>query len=196
MGGQSLFDMVSFLDRLRRSFKPALLVVLFLTLLALVIVLLIPREYISEGAILPPYSAAGGSNVLSQLSGLMGGFSGNFALPAMVSPSDLYAALLQSPTIIDPVINKFGLKERYNAQYITGVRASFRKKLEVKITREGMVKVRYREKSPELASAIVNSLMDELDKLNRNLRIWSARNYRIFVEKRLDAVKTELETRR
>ncbi len=195
MPAPPLFDMLSFAERVRRSFKPALFIVLSLTFLALVILLLIPRNYISEAVILPPYRGAS-ADLITQFSGLLGGLGKDFILPAMVTPSDLYAALIQSPRVIDPVIKRFDLMRRYNAQYITGARSAFKKRLTVKLTREGMVKVRYRERRPQLAADIVNALIDELDKLNRELRIWSARNYRLFVEERLEEVKRELTERK
>ena len=196
VGHPPLFNMVSFLERVRKSFKPALLIVLFFTLLALVIVLLIPKNYVSRATILPPYRVGGRTDIMAQVSGFLGGAGGDFLLPAMASPSDLYGALLKSPAVMDPVIKQFNLQQRYNSQFITGARAAFKKKMDVAITREGMVKVSYQERSPELAANIVNALVNQLDKLNRELRIWSARNYRIFVENRLEEVKQELEDSR
>ena len=193
---QRLFDLISILEGLCRAKKSIALFVLGLTLFALLLVQIVPKSYEAEAVILPPYRASVGvSGLLSEFSGLFPamGEGGEFVLPFMITPSDLYAALISTPAITDTVIIQFGLAKEYRAKTMLIAREKFKKHLKVKLSREGLIKVKFSAKTPQKASDIVNALLKRLDNLNQNLRIWSARNYRMYIEERLKECGDSLE---
>lgn len=192
---RQLFDLPLFLEELGRAKKKITLFVLVVSFIALVVVTFVPKEYTAEAIILPPYQTnIGVGGLLAGLAGFIGGSAGGeFVLPFMVSPSDLYASIIKTPAVMDTVIIEYGLMKDYKKRSLYYARLAFKKKLKVKQTKEGMINVSFSHREPQKAALVVNGILNRLDNINKNLRIYSARNFRIYVQERLNECAESLE---
>ncbi len=190
-----IFDIVTVLEELYRIRKPIILFVLGFSFIALLIVTFMPKEYVSDAVVLPPYQTQIG--VGGMLAGIFGMFSssagGEFVLPFMVTPSDLYASMIKTPAVLDTVIKEFELMRDYKKRSLYDAREKFKRKLKVKQTKEGMIEVSFSHRKLKKSADVVNAVIRRLDEINKNLRIYSARNYRIYVEERLKECSDSLE---
>ena len=119
----------------------------------------------------------------------MGGGGGNYALPMMVTPSDLWGALAKSNAVVDTIMAQFDLKERYGSKNRELARKAVHGHMETEVTGEGLLLVSYESKDPELAKEITDAIVNHLDRINRDFRTGQAGATREFIEERL--VETE-----
>lgn len=105
-----------------------------------------------------------------------------------------YEEILVSRRCLEAVIKKFGLMERDEFEYMEDAVKAFREeKLKIEMDKvSGVLRVRVLDKNPLLAKEMVESLLEELDKINIELSITNAKNNREFIEKRYFLAKEEL----
>ncbi|OGU55589.1 MAG: hypothetical protein A2V66_15655 [Ignavibacteria bacterium RBG_13_36_8] len=162
--------------------------VIVLTLLSAVYSLLMVQKYTSTATILPPSSemetmfgfiSGGIPGGLSGISKLAGG------LPGLTSPSDLYAAVLNSGYIRSIIVNKYDLKKEFKAKTMEDANKMLSKIVNISVTPEGIIVVSVIYKNKFLAADIANSFVEELDKFNNEVSMTMGKKYRIFIEERL-----------
>ncbi|MBN1755898.1 hypothetical protein JW877_06755 [bacterium] len=153
-------------------------------LIAMGLSFLLPKWYQGEVVVLPPLSEdAGSAGISAFLTGA--GFSlggGEFSLPMMTTPADLWKAMIQSRGVADSIIAAFDLQSRYRKKNMAKTRKSFLKHSELEVTGEGILHIRFEDKNPEIAAQVANAIADRLDRLNRQIKSGSARNTREFIE--------------
>lgn len=189
---------VSFLDYIEYLVSHIRIIILNGVLVAVVafgITSLLPRWYEGEVEIMPPQSTGGG--IMGMAASLAGGFSltsgGEFKLPFMTTPSDLYSAMVKSRAVIDPIIDKYSLQEYYRKKDIDETRKKFLKYLTTSVTSEGIVEVKFLAKrDPVFSAAVANDVVKRLDEVNRNLLSQSAKSTREFVGGRLAQCRERL----
>lgn len=167
---------------------------LIVTVIAVAIAFLLPRTYRAKATILPPESE-------SPLSGLMGLTSGhiamavtNFALPLMATPSDLYASMLESETILSEVVDSLNLIEVYDSEDKWNAVANLKDDLYVKVDPDGIIVVEADAKTRELAANIANLAVRRLDDLNRRLENSKGREFSAFLERRRDETSRQFDS--
>ncbi|RKZ30775.1 hypothetical protein DRQ33_07635 [bacterium] len=165
-------------------------------ILAVCIGYLLPKWYRAEAQVLPPYSSRGIAS--SMLSGIVGGVmglggEGNFELPFMVSPTDLWAAVAKSTGIADSVIAKYDLKQRYGARNMYFARKYYLEHLYVDISQEGILTIGYEDYNPDTSAMITSTIVQLLDKTLRKVHTTSAHRTRQFLEDRIAQCEKELE---
>jgi len=164
------------------------------TVLAIVISLLLPKTYEAKTTVLPPES----ESPMSALAGLSAGHLAmavtNFSLPLMATPSDLYASMLQSQTILGETVDSLGLMSVYDSEKRQSAIETLKKKVHVRVEPEGIVTVQAEAHSPQLAADIANTMIEMLDRLNRRLQNQKGTEYREFLSKRLDETDSLLAT--
>lgn len=166
-------------------------------IVSLVIAFLIPKEYKSTASIMPPDQNGSSAMMLAALFGHTGlGSLGSFAsgLLGGRGTTALYIDLLESGTVRGRLIDRFDLQHVYHTRY----RFSTAKKLGhyTKITEDkksGVLTIEVEDTDRARARDLAQAYLDELNKILNRTSTSSARQERLFIEHRLDAVKTDLE---
>lgn len=149
----------------------------------------LPRRYKATAKILPPMEEVmPGRSILAGLGREFGlGMPGISGMPTTL---DMFLAILKSNTILDRVIEGYGLIEAY------GKKGDAAKKLregtELRLEPEGVVAVSVESRSPELSARAANAYISELDRFVKETNMTRGRNTRIFVERRLGDVRVDL----
>lgn len=105
-----------------------------------------------------------------------------------------YEEILNSRRCIEFIIHKYGLMERDDYRFLEDAVKDFREeKLEVRIEKlSGIMFVSVQDKDPVLAKQMVETLLQELDKINIELNVTNAKSNREFIEKRYIQSKEDL----
>lgn len=157
---------------------------------SLLVTLFLPKWYATTTQILPPQSEGGLdmiSRLPSEISGLTGGFLG------VKSTGDLWVGILNSQRILDSVIERFGLRERYGVSTIEDARMGLKRVVRIDKAKKGeIISITVEEKDPKMAADIANAFVEELDRVNRSLAMTAGQRTRTFVETRLREAKEAL----
>jgi len=149
--------------------------------------LLSPKWYKSTASVLQAEKTDFLSSI-SGLSSLVKGFSPSSGLSALTGNTefDKYIAILKSTTLVDDVIDKFGLKKEYDLEdsYHEKIIKRFFSNLEIEVADEGNLVINFFDKDPQRAADIVNYMIDQLNIINTRLSVSNARFNREFIEKR------------
>jgi len=161
-------------------------------LLVVLISLFLPKWYTATTSILPPQGEGGGLSLPSGLATLAS-LSGGLSLPGTATPSDVFAAILKSRSVVEGVIRVNGLMKVYKAKDLQEAMRTLHNHSNVDVSPEGIIRIEVTEKDPSLAARVANSLVEALDEVNREKSTSRAKSARIFIEKRLDSTKAELK---
>lgn len=161
-------------------------------ILAVVVSLLLPNVYTGKTVIQPPQQqgSLSASMLLGQLGGLAGVAGGAMGLK---NPSDLYVGMLKSRTVADALIQRFKLKELYKVKTITSARSALEGATVIAAGKDGFITIEYSNKDPQLAAAIANAYVEELDSLATALDAKEALGRKAFYEKQLKEVREDLD---
>jgi capsule polysaccharide export protein KpsE/RkpR len=170
-----------------------------ISLLASVILcfFVIPKRYTSVATIMPPDSGGASSLLMSALSGKGGlGALGGIAASLLQQHNStaLYISLLESGTIADHLIDRFDLRKVYRKRYY--IDAAKHLARETKITddkKSSVMTIKVEDTDPVRARDLAQAYLDELNKLVNRTSTSSARQERLFVERRLHEVQNDLE---
>ncbi len=161
--------------------------VFIITAAATAFALLSPKWYKSTASVLP----AEKTDLLSSLSGLSSlvkGFSPSRGLAALTGNSDFdkYMAILKSTTLVDDVIERFGLKKEYDLEdsYHEKIFKKFFSNFDMEVANEGNLEISFYDKDPQKAADVVNYMVAQLSAINTRLSIKNAKYNREFIEKR------------
>ncbi len=158
------------------------------TFIGIVTSFLLIQLFTATATILPPNTQQDAMfGLLSTgILGSMATFSrlGNI-LPGASTPSDLFAAIMQSDRIKDEIIKKFNLMKEFKCKTITDARKELKSITKITVNNEGIVSVSVTYKNKYLAADIANAYIEELDKFNTQTAMTVGKKYRIFIEKRL-----------
>ncbi len=163
---------------------------------AIVLALLLPRWYAAEARVL---RSEGGMSLLGMvdratggLSSLLGGGGGDYVR---------YLAILTSRTMMESVVEEFDLAEVYGLEADDGeVPAN----LAVEVLAQNVefevdvkfdyLAVRAYDRDPARAAAMANFIVDRLNRENARLSSQSARESRLFIERRLRQAEADLDS--
>lgn len=166
------------------------------TLVALVVSLILPKVYTAEALLLPPKNTTIPVAGLSRLAEVASATQG-LNLPVMVTTGDVYTRMLSSRRVADAIIDSFNLVQRLDAENKDW---AYKKLIEdiasFNVTEEGLLRIAVEHRDPDLAAAVANAFVDELDEVNRTISSARARENRRFIEERLIQVKEELDSAR
>lgn len=169
--------------------------VLFVTLAAVVVSYLLPKYYQAEALLLPPKDVSlpvAGLGAISEVVSVTKGLN----LPVLVTTSDVYRRMLMSRRVADYVIDRFELVNRYSARNQDEAYLALMEFAEFSVTEEGLLMITVEDRDPQVAADMVNSFVDQLDVVNREIATSRARQNRVFIESRLDQVNRELDSAR
>ena len=158
---------------------------LFVTIAAAIISFLVPKTFSGKATVLPPESE-------SPLAGLMGLSAGsiaaavtNFALPIMATPSDLYASMLESESVLKQVVDSLKLQSVYNTSTEWAALTRLKDNVKIKVASDGIITVEAFAGDRQLAADIANLMVSTLDQFNRRLQNQKGKEFSSFLEKRL-----------
>ena len=155
------------------------------TLVAILVSLVLPKHYRATATILPPDNEAKYNGLMSISLSQVAQAATSFSLPIMATPSDLYASIVKSDTILVRVVDKLGLVPEYDTRTRWQAVSSLRDDLSVKVEAQGIIRIEVEARRPELAADIANAMVDYLDSFNRELQQQKGRAYSTFLERRL-----------
>lgn len=159
--------------------------------LALLVTFLVPPWFTGVTVILPPQqqqsAAAAAISQLGALAGLAGGLS------SVKSPADQYAALMQSTTVSDRIIDEFNLQVIYDDEYRQDARRRLKKNVQITVGRkDGLITVEVDDRDPARAAAMANAYVEALRQLTKSLAVSEAQQRRLFFEQQLAQTKERL----
>src|SRR5450631_3063395 len=176
-------DFLEILLVLAREKKRILQITGALTLLATIIVFVIPKTYTATATILPPQQ---NQSVLSTLIGQVGGSAAlDLRDLGLKNPADVFVAMLQSRTVEDALVNRFDLRKVYNVKRYQDARKILEKRSEINPEKEGLISIQVSDRDPNRAADIANTWVDELRALNQSLALTEAAQRRVFFEQKL-----------
>lgn len=163
---------------------------------ALAISFMLHKKYTATAVLLPPQqnSSLGaalasqvGSNGLGSIAALAGGALG------IKDPNEMYVAMIESHTVEDAVVERFGLMKQYHTPYISDARA--RLATEVKVAsdaKNNLITITVTDGNPEEAAKLANGYVDAFQDLTSHLAITEAGHRRVFFEAQLEQAKDNL----
>jgi uncharacterized protein involved in exopolysaccharide biosynthesis len=161
---------------------------------------LIPSRYEATTQIMPPDSQSGGTLALiaglTSQPGAAGGGLGAMAsdLLGVKSTGALFVGVLQSRSVQDRIVEKFGLQKVYGRKLEQAARDKLAENTSVTEDRKsGIITLNVVDHDPKRAAAIAAAYVEGLDTLMAQLTTSSAHRERVFLEGRLDNVNADLE---
>jgi len=169
-------------------------------LISLGIAFVIPKQYTAYTSIMPPDSNGGGATALLAALGGRGGAGlgglGSLAgsLLGTHSTSSLFVDLLHSGTVSGHLIDRFDLMRVYRKRYkVDAAKYLARHTTVVDDKKTGVVTITVEDEDPQRARDMAQAYLDELNQIVARTATSSARQERIFLERRLVAVQEDLE---
>ncbi len=169
--------------------------VLVCTIAAAVVSLVLPKWYQAQALLLPPKDVSSTIDQLSKLSEVVS-VTGGLNLPVMVTPSDVYARILQSRTVTDGIIDRFKLMQRYDTRTQQETYLALMKHCDFRVTAEGLLSIGVEDQEPKTAAEMANAFAEQINTVNQVIVSSRARHNREFIEQRLTQVKAELDSAR
>jgi len=175
--------------------------VLIAAILTSVLALIIPKTYKSNAILMPPKSQSD-QGILANIEGLA---FGDFLSTSSDEVSNTIFAILKSRTMMESIVNKMGLIQRYESDNLEEAVKSLRDNLSFEHLEEGTISISANVHTPwlsneqdeiearNLATEIVNYILINLDKVNKTLQTDEARFQRLFMEKRYEEAILNLQ---
>lgn len=175
--------------------------------LATAIAFLLPKWYTATTRLMPP-SYGTSSELAMALPALASGGSGSGGLTGagssitalagrllgLNSSGDIYIGVLQSRTIEDHIIQKFGLMKLYHATYPSDARKKLADLTTIKSDpNTGIVTIAVQDKSPKRAAAMARTYVTELNKVLARVNTSSAHRERVFLQQRLAKLRIKMK---
>ncbi|MDP1676908.1 MAG: hypothetical protein Q8L88_08580 [Bacteroidota bacterium] len=124
---------------------------------------------------------------------------GNLPIGGLKSSStagemDLYVTVIRSRTMLEDIINVFGLQKEYNQPSMEKAVKRLRETIKTKVTDENAFEITVQGSSPQQAVDITNHILGYLNKTIIQMNISKSKNNRIFLEQRYNEVKSNLKS--
>ena len=166
-------------------------------LLSTLTAVLIPNRYKATTQLMPPEGQQGlGMALLSALSTKGGAALGGMAndLLGMKNSGALFVGVLKSRTVADQLIGQFQLQRVYHDSKMEDAREDLADHTDIAEDRKsGILTIAVTDHDPRRAQAMAQAYVEQLDRLVAQVSTSSARRERIFLEGRLQEVKTDLD---
>lgn len=165
-------------------------------ILAIIVALILPKEYTATVVLLPPQqNSSVGAALASQLGSLgsMAALAGGSL--GLKNPNDMYVAMLKSQTVEDGMVEKYGLRQEYREKLLSDGRKAFEKHATIDGNgKDGLIRISIEDHDPARAAQLANGYVEQFRKLSQNLAITEAGQRRLFFEKQLEQAKDNLAT--
>lgn len=183
----SVDDEISLLDlaiALGQHKKTLFVFPLMFALVALVASLLMTPIFTAKTVMMPPQQQqSGAASALASL-GALAGIAGSAA--GIKSPDEMYVAFLQSVTLQNALIEKFKLKERYEAKTLTDTHLKLKELVKISSDKKsGLISIEADDKDPAFAAELANAHVEQLKHMLGHLAVTEAQQRRLFYEQQL-----------
>lgn len=168
-------------------------------LLSLLVAFLLPKRYKSSTQIMPPSNPSMGTAMLGLLAGrALGGINGLGALAGSLlggnNNTALFVDLLRSGTVAGHLIDRFQLQSVYRKRYrVDTAKYLARHTTITDDKKSGVITITVEDTDPRRARDLAQGYLDELNLLVNRTSTSSAHQERVFIEKRLQKVRADLE---
>lgn len=184
-------SLVTYMQVIARRSKKITLITFLSAVITVGVTLLLPNIYTAKSMILPAQEDRSLSNaLLSQFGGLISMAGGTVGSP---TAGELYVTMLNSETVMDPIIDRFKLMSVYGAKYRSDAYRALDNATSVSLGRkDGVIAILVSDENPKRAAEIANAYVDELGKLTVALNVTGAGKNRMYLEPRLAEAKAGL----
>jgi uncharacterized protein involved in exopolysaccharide biosynthesis len=168
-------------------------------LLSLLIAFTLPKRYKSSAQIMPPSTPSVGTAMLGLLAGrALGGMSGLGGLAGSLlggnNSTALFVDLLRCGTVTGGLIDRFHLQTTYHKRYRVDTAKYLSHNTAITDDKKsGVITITVEDTDPRRARDLAQGYLDELNLLLNRTSTSSAHQERVFIEKRLQKVKADLE---
>jgi capsule polysaccharide export protein KpsE/RkpR len=182
-------------DRRRLLFRIAAISLL----LSLLIAFTLPKRYKSSAQIMPPSNSSIPTAMLAALAGrALGGIGGIGSLAGSLlggnNSTALFVDLLRSGTVTGHLMDRFHLQSAYHKRYRTDTAKYLARHTTITDDKKsGVITIIVEDTDPRRARDLAQGYLDELNLLVNRTSTSSAHQERVFIEKRLQKVKADLE---
>src|ERR1700686_4813596 len=165
---------------------------------SILIAIIIPTRYAATTRLMPPDPPAGQGMTL--LAGLVGKMGANLAslggdLLGVSTSVDLFAGLLESRTVQNDLVAKFNLRNVYGVRRLVDARKELARRTDLSIDRKSRIlTIQVTDHDPKRPNAMAQEYVAQLNPVVTQLNTASAHRQRMFLEARLEQVKTDLES--
>jgi len=151
---------------------------------------LVTPTFTAANTFLPPQQQQGGAaGALAALGGLSSliGSGGTHNSP------EQYIAFMQSVTVSDRIIRKFGLKKLWDEAYDVDARTKLSRKVQISINKkDSFIKVEVTDADPVRAANMANQYVEELRTVTNTLAVTEAQQRRVFFQQLLEQTRDRL----
>jgi tyrosine-protein kinase Etk/Wzc len=187
----SPLDLLDILVVFARKRRMIVVVTLVAFLLGAILSFLIKPQFTAKAVIMPPQQQTSSSALLNQL-GSIASLGGGAAALGLKSPADLYIGILQSRTIADNLIAKFGLEAVYKRKTSEDSRVVLKARTDIESGKDGLIQISVTDSDPNRARDLANAYVHELYDMNSNLAISEAAQRRAFFDQQLNSERQAL----
>jgi tyrosine-protein kinase Etk/Wzc len=147
-------------------------------------------SYTAKAVILPPEQEQSSGAVMMGQFGALASMTGLGGSLGIKNPVDLYIGILQSRSLLDSMIKRFGLGE--HVKRMSDVRLALLGHSAFLAGKDGMISISVTDHDPKKAAAFANAYVDELYRVNNRLALGGAAQRRLFYEQQLSQEKDRL----
>src|SRR5579859_2612851 len=143
-------------------------------------------KFESTVQIMPPDGGPSGLAALLPALSKAPGFANMGDLMGAKTTGAVFMKVLASRTVSDQLIDKFDLRKRWGLNYMEDARMKLAKRTEIGDDKKsGVIAISVRDRDPQLAMALANGYVEQLDSVMARVSTSAARRERIFIEQRL-----------
>lgn len=155
------------------------------------VALLIPPTFTARTTLLPPQQS---QNASTAVAASLGAFAATAGLGgAFKAPEELYVGLLKSDSIANDLVQRFNLKERYDAKLIQDARKELGDRVRFTPDRKSsLITLEVDDREPAFAAQLANAYVEELRKLMTRIAVTEAQQRRVYFEQQIDRAKSDL----
>ena len=163
------------------------------------VALLIPKQYTSSVSIMPPNNASASTAMFAALAGrALGGMGGLGGLAGSLlggnNSAPLFVQLLHSGTICGHIATRFNLQNVYHKRYFVDTLKELDRHVAILDDKKsGVITISVEDRDPVRARNIAAAYIDELNLLLNRTGDSSAHQERIFVGRRLQQTRFDLQ---
>lgn len=185
-------DEISLLDLLQTVVENLRLIVLGslgVGVLALGWSFTIAPTYTARTAFLLPQQQQSSASALIQSLGSMGGLAA--ATAGLRNPADQYLAFLKSENLLNAMVERFQLRDRYKAEFKIDARKRLLANTNATGGKDGILQLEVDDQDPKFAADMANGYVIELKNLMGRLAITEAQQRRAFFENKVKEAREE-----
>jgi tyrosine-protein kinase Etk/Wzc len=186
----SLLDLLIVLAERKRT---VLRVTGVFAFLAIILSLILPVRYTATVTLLPPQENSSMGAAMASLGNLGGVAALAGGSLGLKNPNDRYVAMLQSRTVEDAMVQRYGLMQEYHTRYLSDARKVFQDHITVDGSgKDGLIHLSVDDHDAQRAAELANGYVDQYRDLSQQLAITEASQRRLFFQRELEQAKNNL----